>query len=554
MFFKLTGETDENTKVVRLLMACTALGCIVQLLWLAPKCLNRIDYDGMAYTGIARHIREGHFHSAINAFRSPLVSWLIAALSFFSSDYLHVGKFVSICTFLLCVVLLYVFAWQLWHSQVVAALAALLFTLGRGLSATAIAFVTPDFLFAALVLVYFIVLLRCLRIDHSTDWLLLGAIHGLAFLAKAFALPWLGLCTVVALSFSSKTWKERGIRLSLAALLPLIAATGWATVLHSKYGIYTTGSQFKANFLQWTIRPNRDDRDSPYVLLRDNAKETDEYVVDDPMPPYSWAWSFHVPVSEAVPKLLLAEKRNVPKVLKELIIVETPGVLLGFMIILAILVRNRHLYSVEWRVATVIAASTVSLTLVYSMMVFDRRYLFPLIPLLLAVGARYLVAGAQFDDVILRRICIGLVAFGMCVSLTYSSSPFRFQSRDFQEIDYLAGAILKRHGTSETIVSIGSGPFAEHGVGWEAGYNAAYFGGEKLIASLDSLPNSSELSILGADVSKAIPDAIVVWGRPTDSEYAALKRSLTSEYPRSSFERILDPVLGEVGGVLFTGN
>src|SRR6266699_114654 len=190
-----------------------AVAILSQLFWFATKCFNQIDYDGMAYTGIARHLRQGEFRSAVNAFRSPLLSWVIAATSFGSMDYLHIGKLVNIGSFLLSLALLYVLSENLWHSSRVASLAVVLFALGRGLSAAAVAMVTPDFLFSALVLVYFLVLLRCLRNDGLNDWFSLGVVHGLAFLAKAFALPWLALCTSVALALSGKPWRTRAARL-----------------------------------------------------------------------------------------------------------------------------------------------------------------------------------------------------------------------------------------------------------------------------------------------------------------------------------------------------
>ncbi len=235
MIFSANAERGDRGASSSML-AVAVLSCILQLFWFATKCFNQIDFDGMAYAGIARHIRQGEFHSAINAFRSPLVSWLIAALSVASADYLHIGKIVSIGSFLMCLALLYGFAVRLWHSPSVAALAVLLFTLCRGLSVAAVALVTPDFLFTALVLLYFIILLRCLRTGRSQDWLFLGGVHGLAFLGKAFALPWLGLCTAVAvvLSHSHATLITKATRLGLAALVPLIVAGGWAAVLYSK--------------------------------------------------------------------------------------------------------------------------------------------------------------------------------------------------------------------------------------------------------------------------------------------------------------------------------
>jgi len=69
---------------------------------------------------------------------------------------------------------------------------------------------------------------------------------------------------------------------------------------------------------------------------------------------------------------------------------------------------------------------------------------------------------------------------------------------------------------------------------------------------MDSLPTSTQLSILTTDIRKASPDAVLVWGKPDDAKYMPLIRSLSLEYPQHSIEKIVDPVLGEVGIVLFT--
>src|ERR1700690_450307 len=262
-------QSDNDSKASSWFIAVTVVSCAFQLLWFASKCFNQIDIDGMGYLGIARHLRQGEFHAAVNAFRSPLISWLIATISLGGGDYLHIGKLINIGAFLLSVALLYALTRKLWHSRLVASLAILMFTLGRGLVPSAVLAVTPDFLFAALTLVYFIVLLRCLREDRLQDWFTLGSVHGLAFLAKAFALPWLAVCTLVALGLtalgpttleptalgvSAKPWKTRLAPLALAALIPALVAASWAAVLHSRYGSFTTGTQFKGNLLQWTFR------------------------------------------------------------------------------------------------------------------------------------------------------------------------------------------------------------------------------------------------------------------------------------------------------------
>ena len=416
--------------------------------------------------------------------------------------------------------------------------------------------VTPDFLFAAITLIYFIVLLRCLRNDRLKDWFSLGSVHGLAFLAKAFALPWLAVCTLVALGLtalgaSAKPWKTRFVRLALAALIPVLVAASWAIVLHSRYGVFTTGTQFKVNLLQWTLHAYDEHHDTTYALLRDTSKQVDEYGVIDPMPPGSWPWTYPLSVQQVVPKMIRAEARNVPRVLKEMMIVATLGGLIAFIATLVILTRRKQQYPVEWRFAVIIAAGGLTLVVTYSTLVFDDRYLFPLIPLVLALAARFLVPDQESDHDVWRKLSLALVVLGTIASLVYPSSPFRLLTRDFQTSCYDAGRRLKAHPGS-SVVSIGSGPFPGHGVGWEAGYKASFFGEAKIIGAMDFLPQSTQLISLATDLRKASPDAILVWGRPDDTAYTGLIHSLILQYPHSSSEKIVDPVLGEVGTVLWS--
>ena len=336
-------------------------------------------------------------------------------------------------------------------------------------------------------------LLRALGEDRLRDWFFLGAIHGVTFLAKAFALPWLALCTVTALAVSGKQWKSRVARLAAAALIPAVIAAGWAAVLHSKYGVYTAGSQFRLNLVQWTLGAAREHRDPTYAVLTDTTKDYDEYVVLD-MPPGSWMWTYPMDVSKVLPKIMRAEMRNLPRAAKEMAVVETPGGLLAFVFAVVALVRRRRQTSPQtstssssstsssedWRFAVVVAVAAVSLVGAYSMLVVDARYLFPLMPLVLAVSAGFLTGEVDFDFRLWRNLCIALVIVGVVFSLTYRSSPFRTLTRDFQLSCYDAGHRLKAHGGSR-IVSLGAGPFPAHGVGWEAGFKAAYFGGSRLV-------------------------------------------------------------------------
>ena len=68
---------------------------------------------------------------------------------------------------------------------------------------------------------------------------------------------------------------------------------------------------------------------------------------------------------------------------------------------------------------------------------------------------------------------------------------------------------------------------------------------------MDVLPDSNQASSLMADIERATPDAILVWGRPDDAKRASVIQSLVPVYRPNSIEKILDPSLGEVGMVMF---
>jgi hypothetical protein len=101
------------------------------------------------------------------------------------------------------------------------------------------------------------------------------------------------------------------------------------------------------------------------------------------------------------------------------------------------------------------------------------------------------------------------------------------------------------------VLTVGSGPFPDYGIGWEAGYKAAYFGGYRIIAAKDSLPNPSQLASLMIDLKEAHPDAILVWGEPKETQFSVLVSKVASQYPCDSFEAINDPAIGTVGMLFF---
>ena len=534
----------------RWLLACAFLSYLSQLYWFGRRGIHQIAIDDTDYLGIARHIRNHQFYAAIQDFRSPLISWIVAAGSFFCKDYVLIGKVVGIGSFVLAAALLYVFTNNLWRSPLVASLAVLCFSLSRGLAAAAVGMVAPDFLLTTLVLSYFIALLGCLRRDEKRIWVLVGCIHALAFLAKAVALPWLAVCTASAV-VTAHPWRHWPSRLALAGIIPLVVAGTWAGALDSKYGVFTTGTQFRVNYFQWVDKSVHRDR-GKYLVLRDTRPTLDEYGVNDPMPPGSPAWHYPIQAKAAVTGLLANEVENLPRAIKETTILATPGGVLLFCLVVVQMIRRRSEKTAEFAITIAILGGIVSVIVAYCSLVFDGRYVYPVVPLLLAVGMGLFGGPADMATRAVKYTAASLIILGATASAVYPSSPFRKLDRDFQIPCYQAGAILRAYsGRGQTIASVGRGPYQGHGVGWEAGYKAAYFGDHWLIGVADELPDSASTAELLQDITKANPIAILVWGQRSDPRYSSLLNELTLRTAFVSTEVISDPSLGEVGSVAF---
>jgi hypothetical protein len=545
---------ENPHKASWLLIASAAIcNCVAQLWWFSGKSLHEIDFDGMGYVGIAKHIVDGHFRESINAFRSPLISWLIAMMASPDSNLVLIGKFVSMGSTLVCAGLVFVFAYALWRSREVAAVAMLWFSFSRGLFPLSAAFVTPDVLFAIFVLLYFIVLIRCLERRTKLDWFLLGAVHALAYLAKAFALPWLAVSTLVAsaLTFKKPRWKQVG-SVSLAICMPIAVALAWGSFLHSKYGVFTTGTQLKANLLQWTLDVHLSPSNKEYEILRDMSPFVDRYGVVDPMPPGSSAWGYPIHFTRLLPAIAKSEGRYLPAAFKELLVVLTVGGAAAFLLGFFVLFRNRNDYPTEFRVMTLVGVDSVILVLTYCMLVFDGRYIFPILPILMASTAPFLVWRADATPLALpalwHRVIVILVVAGIAFTLVYRSSPYRTITRDYQESCYNAGRLL-RQAQGQTIVSFGIGPYPEHGVGWEAGYKSAFFGSKQLVGFSPNLPSDTGAVI--RDIQRSAAESVLVWGAPTSYSFVSLVGALRASCPGFTSEPIDDEAVGQVGQ-LFT--
>jgi 4-amino-4-deoxy-L-arabinose transferase-like glycosyltransferase len=549
-----TSRTEKLWWLI--LLALTGLNCAFQIAWFWHFHSRSINMDGINYIGLARHLVDGNWKQSLHGYWSPLTSWMIAAASMFDRNlfgrnFTRVGHVVTIGSFLMCLPLLYRLAFQLWRSRTAAALAVFWFSTGRGFIENAVEGVLADFVLTACVLLYFVLLLKAIRGGKSSTWLFLGAAHGVAFLAKAIALPWLSISTVLALVLKNARSPRRLVSsFLLAFVFPAIVWASWGTILRTKYGVFTTGYQLRANLMvnwgRWQSHRLLGDQ----LAFTDLSSYYDNYMVGER--PWSSIHSFGLRNPALLKMIVATEIRTLPQAAKETTILMTPAGALAFPVMLLLLIRKFRQNESEAAFAVIALISALSLIVAYCMLVFDGRYVTPIATILIAVGCPLVLPSQLAPDspyVVpwAQKSAMGLFAASVVFFAVYGASPFRTASRDYEMSCYQAAAVLQNEKAAGTLVSLGDGPYPEHGVGFEAGAYAAYFAGWRVVASNYALPAVSDAGNLAAKALAVHADAIAVWGSPPDPRYTQLLEAIRRAPELASGNAVFDPYTGEVG-------
>jgi len=517
---------------------------VFQIFWFWRYTGHNVNFDAISYIGIARHLTDGNFSASLHGYWSPLISWCIAGVWVFSHDFLLAGRVVTVASFLLCLPLLYLLTLRLWSSSTLAALSVLCFTLCRGVPAFSIYFIGADFLLIAAVLSYFILLHRCLQDPKPIHWLALGIAHAAAFLAKAFAMPLLTVATVFAAFIAGRRNSKHVVISAVAAMaIPFLVWVSWGSLLRVKYGQFTAGYQAKYNLLDPETKKSADRRG--LKILDDTSNRYDRYMVVDTMYPRSPLWGAHLNPGKAISQIFQKELKNVPEALKQIIILITPGGVLAFFLALG------HLRGTQATLAWIAAGTSILLILGYCMLVFDGRYVLPLAPLVIAFTVPFLVPSFPVrGNQSWRILASGLFAAGVVFFAAYHASPFRNLRRDYQTSLYSTAIALRQIPSCDRLVTIGEGPFPEHGIGWEAGIYASYFAQCHVIGFGEKIPSARERSSVLADIQTLQPDVILLFGKPNNSNYQSLLTAIRERGLYLNSRPLLDPELGEVGRLI----
>ena len=538
------------------LLTATVVNCVFQIAWFWRFGVHQIMLDGINYVGVAHHLVDGDFKASLHGYWSPLVSWLTAALSVLIGNLELAGKLVTVSSFILCLFLLYLLTLRLWHSRVAAALAVLWFSTARGILALAALSILADFLLTACVLLYFVLLLRALRRNRPIDWTLLGAVHGLAFLAKAIAMPWLSISSLLAVLARNITAPRRLLApLFLAFLLPVAVWASWGVALRTKYGVFTAGCQLRINLMinwhRW-LRHGPPGYSPEFV---DMSSLLDKYTVS--IVPWSSLQNFHLRIAQLLPMIVGAEFHNVPSAVKETVILLSPAGVLALAAMLMLLARNRRRFPTEAEFSCIALLSTVSLILAYCMLVFDGRYVIPLVPVLIAICSPALLPADGVAPGVapwIRKSLLGMLVASTAFFAVYWASPFRTVDRDFARSCYEAAISLKKQKSAGTLVSIGNGPYPDRGVGFEVGDYMAYMAGWRLVGQNSALPDSpAQADELLQQVLAARSDAVAVWGSPGAKSYDYIVENIRRDTAGKPSMKLMDPYKGEVGTLVLAG-
>jgi hypothetical protein len=222
---------------------------------------NLSNIDGISYMSIARQYAEGHSDAAVNAYWSPLVSWLMAPLMAAGIDDVLAFDLVTAGTVIIGGALIARLVWLRAGCRVLLTLGVLIsffvFALGN------LFVLTPDMLVVVWVLLFVTVLLE---VDDrfaaaSTRarvvmGVVLGVVGALGYVTKLYLVPVFGVTLIVWL-LVRVLHQRRGDRrpellrlLTLAGVVVLALAVvsgPWIGILTAKYGAFTVGSSLNVN-------------------------------------------------------------------------------------------------------------------------------------------------------------------------------------------------------------------------------------------------------------------------------------------------------------------
>ena len=224
-----------------------------------------VSSDGISYMEIGRKYADGDWKGAVNAYWSPLYSWILAVARLLTgkSDRWELTSLhlVNLVAYVIALILFEQLFTRLWSNTSATLTDAqwkclrfcsyCLF-LWAGIHMVGMGYGSADMIVLALNLAAALLLLRTHNSPEDHIALAeLGAVLGLSYLCKAAMLPVAIVCVAIAL-WSGRAKAKFATR-AAALLLPLLLlCTPWVIALHAHQGAWTFGESGKLNYA-WEV-------------------------------------------------------------------------------------------------------------------------------------------------------------------------------------------------------------------------------------------------------------------------------------------------------------
>ncbi len=281
----MSAIKDKEQRHSRLVLGALLvyLGISVAAIWTHRYHINP---DGTAYLDIARSYLAGHWECAINAYWSPLFSWLIVPWLAVGVNALLAAKIVTWLCGLAVVVAMRRVARTLGvtpHVLNVLSVGLLGFVLAREVTV-----VCPDLLTAAVLLFGLAVVVSPAYDRDVWRGPVAGALGALGYLAKAYALPFFLLHFVLVNAIQWR-WagpgapRRRVVRNLVTGLFVFAGLCApWVGVLRAKYGQTMLGSAGQINLRLYAFGSRGHVHGWAGLLALPHADATSSW--DDPTP------------------------------------------------------------------------------------------------------------------------------------------------------------------------------------------------------------------------------------------------------------------------------
>jgi hypothetical protein len=208
--------------------------------------------DATSYLSIAQAYSRGQFHDAVNGYWAPLYCWLLAPLLAAGVDTLLAPKLLAVLIGVATLIGLRRLCRRIdltAESTSVVLIAAL-----PSLVCWSLTYITPDFLLAGVLTWYLAEVAGWSPASGAKSGLIAGALGGLAYFSKQYALPFVAAHLVFVGALRFHQYRRHGhastvARWLVAAAAVLLATVGpWIAVMSNKYGQLTIAASGTYNW------------------------------------------------------------------------------------------------------------------------------------------------------------------------------------------------------------------------------------------------------------------------------------------------------------------